>query len=161
MHKPRLNPYRCARGGVGPFTSTNLATISVFNNSKGPELVIVWFLEYFTNATTIYLGSINQSLGTVQTTIAPLVTGNTVFAGQLFKLDTATVLPKDLAFELNPILQNTLIPRLPWAILQPGWSFFMQSDTSGSALSGSFIWQSAHMEDVIPGLRCAICEPEF
>ena len=39
---PAFRPYRCMRGGVPLFTPTNLGTIALYNDSNGPELLVVW-----------------------------------------------------------------------------------------------------------------------
>lgn len=158
MHGIRSNPRRCMRGGVLRFTPANLGTVGLYNNSTGPELLVLWYLSWSTQNGLAVMGIQRGIVGTAQSTIAPLVTGETIYAGQVTKGDTATAVNADLMPYFPSYESTTLHPTLPWAILQPGWSFLIQDNTTGDAMNASFIWQSIHSEDLY-GLPCPICWP--
>jgi hypothetical protein len=158
MHGLRVNPRRCARGTVPEFTPTNLGTVALFNNSSGAELLLVLAVALESTAQPLYIGFTQQKLGTVQTTAGPLMSGEAMPPGQVTKLDTASALIGDVWTNSNIVLTSTLNSPLPWAVLQPQWSFFIQDTGTGDPMGASFIWQAVHTDDLW-GRPCAICWP--
>ena len=154
---PKMRPQRCMRGGVLPFTPTNLGTVSLYNNSTGAEVLVIWYVNTNSSDTVLQAGIIQGKQGTAQTTVAPLITGNPIFAGQVCKLDTTTVMPFDQCFQYGQNPSASINADLPWAILQPGWSFVVQDTGDADEMCCSFVWQAAHVADIYES-HCTVCD---
>ncbi len=158
MFYPRFNPYRAMRGGLLAGSPTNLGTLSVFNDSTGADLIAIWGV-LSTEAITLQqaFGATQGALGAATGTMQSYITGEPRKAGQLNYLDTTTVLAPSLV--LNGVYSQsvTILPPVPLAILQPGWSCYVQNQNAARVLSVSFLWQAVHIED-LRGIYCPICD---
>lgn len=161
----RSNPYRMMRGASFGGAATNYAALSLYNNSSGPDLLLVWYaLLFLSTGDSAGARSIQGAQGTLITSatspkggVAPIVSGEAPRPGQLYYVDAAATpafdvfVPASLTGEQNS-------GRRPLAVLQPGWSFQLFPDTTGKGWNGTILWESVHAEDLIEGNHCPICD---
>jgi len=79
-------------------------------------------------------------------------------AGQIYTAVTSNALTADFRFAASNTYPPLLGHGVPICVLQPGWSFFLQTNgTSSSDLPTSIIWQALHPED-LQYKPCKICD---
>lgn len=132
---------RCMRGGFGQFTPVNFGTCVLFNNSTAGEILVVWSAYLWPNLLgdagfAVFNGNPGGKKSySLWTRMAPV-------AGVVTQLDTATAYALDQNFPSGMTPANTIAVDMPWAILDPGWSFIIQSQKAANEMSASIIWQS-------------------
>lgn len=145
--KPDL--LRCQLAGFDRFTPTNNATLGLFNSSQGAELLVVWVAYPALQViNTCGFGVIQGSIGGTVITPRPLYTSGFVRAGVVTKLDTATSYQLDQFWDLGMSPPTAMNVNLPWAILDPGWSFIIQDQKAGDSFGANVIWQSLFPEEL-------------
>jgi len=143
----QLDYSRCMMGGFDGFTPTNNATLVLYNNSTGAQKLLVWFAHMqLQNINTCGYGVFQGNPGGTVQPVTPLWTRAAPVAGTVAKLDTATNFQLSLYFRLGIATYAVLNPTLPWAILEPGWSFIIQDQKAGDIFGANVIWQASAME---------------
>lgn len=141
---PRLvNLRRCARAAISDTGEATNTTIGLFNNSLGPELILVW--QMGVNEVTIGIPQTSyqqvQPFGTVVPTVS-VVPGDAPPPGILSSGDSAVLYTPDYYPSIAagaPGWPATF----PFAVLQPGWSLITQIVGGGTgALSVCFFWEA-------------------
>lgn len=144
----QLDYARCMMGGFDGFTPTNNATLVLYNNSTGAQRLLVWFAHMqLQNINTAGYGVVQGNPGGTPQPVAPIWTRAAPVAGVVSKLDTATNFQLYLYFRLGIATYAVLNPTLPWAILEPGWSFIIQDQKAGDIFGANVIWQASAMKD--------------
>lgn len=153
----KFRPQLAMRGGVGLNTPVNLATISLYNNSNSGDMLAVWGVSA-NEGTSILVGfgAAPGILGAAQGNIQPVITGYPARAGALNYLDDSAALDHSLLFVGQGTQASQHFPPVPLAIIQPGYSCYIQTIIAARALSASFLWQVVHRWD-LAGDDCAIC----
>lgn len=150
MH-PKMKLRHCARGLIQAASPTNGTVFYLFNNSTGRDFIVVWDFEFATAAVVTWTlnGVFQGHNGTASGTISTVVTGETALPGVMYFDDNATPPPQDF---VNGLLTNfTLLwaHDYPFAVLQPGWSFFIGApQAKATVVFGSFFWQRVGAEDI-------------
>lgn len=125
---PRLvNLRRCARGRIIDQGEDTNTTLSLYNDSLGPELILVWQVMQDV-ASLQALQFSYQKIGPYGTkgVVQPIVPGDARPPGILSAGDDATLYTPD--FVSTSTLYGFPWPAtFPFAVLQPGWAFIMQS----------------------------------
>lgn len=140
---PRLvNLRRCARAASVDSGEANNTTFALYNNSLGPELILVWQINYYSAAGNPIQLSYQQMgpLGTVSSTVN-VVPGDAPPPGILSSGDSLTVFSPD--FFLGAVVVTQGWPAtFPLAVLLPGWSLVIQNQGGGVAENGvSVFWE--------------------
>jgi hypothetical protein len=154
MRQDQIAWRRCSRGGGPRFTPVHFGTIALYNDTQGAELLVVWVMFCSSTATALINGgTIQGSLGGTVGVKTPLVIGSVGMAGQVTQIDSPAAMVDDFSLFFGPGILAPLAPILPWAVLQPGWSFWLQDSLAGDAFNGFFIWESVREGDHRLGLR--------
>lgn len=144
-----FRPRQAARGGVGAVTPTNYATFALFNNSTASQLLIVRAVSYGINSAPVQWGMIEARL-----TGTPGQTGNYFPSmGELPGLvdfsDQPAILPGDYVDGYSLETSVSLAPfPFPLAVIEPGWSFFIQATSMGNPSAAGFIWEAIFPEEL-------------
>ena len=145
----RPDPLRCNLAGFGGFTPTNNATLGLFNNSQGAELLIVWVAYPALNIiNSCGFGLFQGSIGGTVIRPQALYTTGAPTAGIVTKLDTATNYSLYQFWDLGMSPPTAMHVNLPWAILDPGWSFIIQDQKAGDTFGANVVWQSVFPEEI-------------
>lgn len=144
-----FRPRQAARGGVGEVTPTNYATFALFNNSTASQLLIVRGVSYAIGSRPPQWGMIEERL-----TGTPGQTGNYfpsmgALPGLVDYSDQPAILPGDFVDGYSGAT-NASLPPLPFplAVIEPGWSFFIQGMITGGGSSAGFIWEAIFPEEL-------------
>jgi len=144
-----FRPNQAARG-FASVSATNKATVSLFNNSKGRNFLVVrdvrpWIADASLDLAVSYNnGQVGTSAGTAQ----PLVPSMPAPAGQVFAIDTATAYNEDYSLISAAWLPGIWPHDFPFAVLEPGWSLVIQSTNNGLTLLCSFVWEAIEADQL-------------
>lgn len=159
------NPYRMMKGATIGGTSANHYSVSLYNDSSGPELLIVWdATEGITVTDILYCRTVQGIQGTLVTAattpsgvVTRVVAGEAPLSGLFYYADLAAFISPDVYLSVA-VNSKTNTGRWPLAVLQPGWSFQAQGvQSAGQQFAFSFTWESVHIED-LRGIHCPICD---
>lgn len=143
-----FRPRNAARGVITLTGPTNNATLSLFNNSTGPHVLIV--RAFMVSMTTAHLALVARQQGAQGTQggqVVPLVAGEGARAGQLYSLDTATALTPDY---LVPAQFNwpAFGLDLPFEVLLPQWSLSFQDTTAAETMRLAVLWEAVQADQL-------------
>lgn len=150
MH-PHFRARRCARGTIEVSSDSNTYPVAyLFNNSTGPELLVVrdmqpWSGTPTTTGTDIGTYYLHGTTGSQGGTITPLVPSQAILAGQLWGDKIADPFtPADYLFGGFEVTASGWIHDFPFAVLEPGWSLALFVDNKNSDVQIAFYWQVCH-----------------
>jgi len=130
-------------------TATNRATHLLFNSSAGDRVIVVRAFTFngATAASATPIGAQQGALGSHLGTETPLWRGEAIGVGQHFYVDTLTVLPNQQL--ITPAVSSNFLAALdlPWAVLPPGWAFYIQANAAALTLAASFQWEELAIDD--------------
>jgi hypothetical protein len=144
-----FRPRQAARGGKNLASVTNLATVALFNNSTGPQVLVVRDILIVGTANdmiaTAYVpGQVGASPGLVQ----PLLPTDALPAGLVTSADTVTSYPADYLLPLSSTADFEWWHDYPFAVVTPGWSFVLQERTSAKAMTVSLLWEAIAIDQL-------------
>src|ERR1700680_4566926 len=112
----KLRPHRCMRGGTTSTTPTNLGGLALYNNSTGAELLALWTINVGSaNTATSGMGLFQGKPQGSALTTSPLVSGESIRAGQLVQIDSTTNYLVDYPTTFVSGMPDYLDPGLPYA----------------------------------------------
>jgi hypothetical protein len=132
---------RMGRSAYQSGTPTNLATHTLFNNSSGPNVLVVMRVSVWIATADLVVGGVTRApAGAALGAVSPFVTGGQPPAGLHYYADTASALtPVD--FIPGPVTAlNVWDLSFPLLALQPGFGFVIQNSVSAHAMPCSFVW---------------------
>jgi hypothetical protein len=135
---------RQAMRGQGNISPTNRATISLYNDTKGRNFLIVRDVRV-QGLTTIrnQISYLNAQIGsTTGCAQQPLLPSAPALGGTVYAIDTSTVYPPDFLMTSLTGIDATWPHDFPFAVLEPGWSLVVQSATTGGFMYVDFLWES-------------------
>ena len=144
-----FRPRQAARGMKAQAAPTNRATISLFNNSSGPYVLVV--RDFSVNGTAndnIVTSYQPGQIGTSQGLVQPLVPGEAIINGLIASIDTATVYAGDYTINLSSLGTYEWYHDWPYAVIQPGFSLVFQATVIAHAVTVSALWESIHIEQL-------------
>jgi len=133
-----------SNAGVGFFPEVDL-----YNDSTGAELVVVLALSLLSAQSTTLIATTRQ--GNVNNPIGgegPVYTGQALRSGRIHANQVAAAPSGTMPAVANVITQLGEPPKLPLAILQPGWSFTITNIQANSGVNAGFWWASVPLEDI-------------
>lgn len=157
MHIGKRNLRKCARGTYDWDTPgwSNTPVTALFNDSPGPELLLVHAITTSDDADNkgpISAGYFYGLIGTLNGN-SPIFPGQAV-AGQISFDDTTTIYTPDWFFgtqgmgsvKVYSTLDGGWPHEYPFAVLPPGWSLFTQNLIAGEAAVTDFWWEAIYAE---------------
>jgi len=147
QRKPRLR--KCAfLSGTNTGGGGNSAAVGLYNNSTGPELVVVHHVAVLcSNAPLAY---VNQFQGKFTTLTGPgisTVSSEAAIAGQVYN-QTIAAIPTG-SMQLIPVVGSTSwswTHEYPFAVLLPGWSLAFYAGTVNISMVVDFWWEAVKAE---------------
>lgn len=144
-----FRPRQAVRAFKNTGVPTNLATVSIFNDSTGPFVLMVRDLEISGNANDlIALSFFHAQVGTSQGNTSPLASNEARQNGLIASIDTATVYPADFTAPLTGQGVYYWWHDFPVAAIWPGWALVIQDGTAAHALAVSALWESIAIDEL-------------
>ena len=144
-----FRPRQASRATKTVAAPTNHATISLFNNSSGPSVLVVRDFEVQGTAndfvTTSYV--VGQP-GTAQGLVVSMVSGEPLQAGLIASIDTATVYPGDYSLNLSSLGTFEWYHDWPYAVVTPGFSLVFQAVTVAHATMVSVVFETIGIDQL-------------
>lgn len=140
-----VSPYRMAVGGASlSALAANYNGISLYHNGSGQFALMVRDFSVANSASGIITGGYFQGpLGTLSAQSSPLVTGEAAMPGQIYtQQQTTPFAPVSRIYQTGVGLQVTWNHDLPYAVLLPGWSFFLATGAVNIGLAAQFTWEA-------------------
>jgi hypothetical protein len=144
-----FRPREAARALKAQGTPTNKATISLFNNSTGPRVLVVRdFTLNGTAADVIATSYQQQQIGTSQGFVASLLPSQPPPSGLLASIDTATAYAGDYQLALSSLGIFVWQHDFPYAVIEPNFSLVFQCTTTAHALTASLVWEAISIDEL-------------
>lgn len=144
-----FRPRQALRGMKVTGTPTNLATVGLFNNSSGPQLLVVRDLTINGPASdTVNISNVVGQIGSSQGLVHAMVPSQPGNPGLIASIDTATVYPGDYAAALSTIGSFVWNHDLPFAVVEPGFSLVFQDGTAAHGITISLIWEAIATDEL-------------
>ncbi len=144
-----FRPRQAARGGIVSHTPTNFGTVSLYNPSTGPHVLVVrtWRHQAAANITYVW-GYNNGRLSGTAGNVAPLFPGDAKPQGLVDYQDAAATITGD--FEEKSVASGLLFwpHNFPFACIPPGWCLFVQGQSSASPIDCSFEWEAVEIDEL-------------
>jgi hypothetical protein len=146
-----FRPRQAYRGGV-PATTAGLglfATISVYNSSTGPTVLVIrdWSVAA-TAAITLNTGYNQGRLNGTPGGVTPLFPGDRAGAGLVDYQAAGAVLSADYRMANAVLTSMGWLHNFPFAIVPPGWAFFIQQQSANKLISGGFLWEEVSIDEL-------------
>ncbi len=143
-----FRPRQAARGAVTGFFATNYATISLFNTSQGPHVLVVRDFRVISNSGgNFVVANVQGSLGSAAGTVANLFPADGAMPGQTYRFDNPNTLTADYGFQTSSGFMGW--PHdLPFGFIQPGWSLAFQSTSTGQTIGLAFLWEAIGIDEL-------------
>ena len=144
-----FRPRQAVRGMKAQGVPTNRATISLFNDSTGPYVLVL--RDFSVNgtandniATSYQPGQIGTSQGLTQSLLPTGAKQN----GLIASIDTATVYAGDYTLNLSSLGTFEWFHDWPYAIVEPGWSLVFQATVAAHAVTVSALWEAIAIDEL-------------
>jgi hypothetical protein len=144
-----FRPRQASRGMKASGVPVNFATLSLYNNSSAPAVLVV--RDFSINGTAndvIALSYAQGQIGTSQGKVSALLPSEAVQAGLIASIDTATAYPGDYAISLSSLGTFEWYHDYPFAVVQIGWSLVVQGTTAAHAVTCSILWESISIDEL-------------
>ena len=144
-----FRPRQASRGGKAVGTATNYATVSLYNNSTGPYVLVVrhWMMNGAANA-NIAASYQQGQIGSSQGLVTPMIPSEATQAGLIASIDTATQYPGDTGIALAAAGEAEWYHEFPFAFIPPKWSQVWQTTTIGQALTVVAVWEAILIDEL-------------
>lgn len=127
--------------------NTNKGTISLYNDSTGPQILVVRLLSVVTSAGETGLSSRTGTLGTLYGHGQPITIGDGRGPGAVYTIDSATTFASDFSY-ITSGNAGLLEPMFPIAVLPPNAALVVQNTQSASNINVSFIYEAIAIEEL-------------
>ncbi len=144
-----FRPRQAVRGFKNTGTPTNLATVSIYNDSTGPFVLMIRDLAISGNASDLIALSFSRGqVGTAQGNTSPVASNEAKQNGLIASIDTATVFPADYTAPLTGQGVYYWFHEWPLGAIWPGWSLVIQEVTAAHGIAVSSIWESIAIDEL-------------
>jgi hypothetical protein len=143
-----FRPRQATFGQRATGTPTNLATVSLFNNSPGPQALMVRDVNLSSTAGDLIRAAyVPGAVGTTSGIVSQMIPTDGLQAGFLASIDTATVFN---GFYIVTAVQGafTWYHDFPFAIVPVGFSLVFQNTTAAHAMSVALIWETVAEDQI-------------
>lgn len=144
-----FRPREAARGLKATTVPTNRATISIFNNSTGPRILVLRdFTLNGTAADTVNTSYQPGQIGSSQGLVASMLPSQPSPGGLIASIDTATVYPGDYQLALSSLGIFVWQHDIPFGVVEPGFSLVFQVNVAAHALAVAAIWEAVSIDEL-------------
>ena len=144
-----FRPRQASRGMKASGVPTNLATISLFNDSTGPYVLVLRdFTLYGTASDNVQVSYARGQIGSSQGLVSALLPSEAIQNGRIASIDTATVYPGDYAIPLSTLGAYEWYHDFPFAVIQPNYSLVFQGTTAAHAVTVACVWESILVDEL-------------
>jgi hemolysin activation/secretion protein len=144
-----FRPREAVRALKAQAVPTNRATISIYNNSTGPRVIV---LRDFTVSGTandmIATSYANGQVGSSQGLVAPLVAGDQLPIGLIASIDTTTVYAGDYQIPLGQPGFFEWYHDFPYGVVIPNMSLVFQCTTAAHAMTVAAVWEYVSIDEL-------------
>jgi hypothetical protein len=135
-------------GLVAQAAATNFATVSLFNQSSGAEVLVVRGFNATGFSPTLTRGNHQGALGAHVGVEQTFVGGEGVRPGLVYYVDAAAVDTKLVPYSASLVVTSDYTS-LPQAVVLPGWSFVIQATTAGATVPNfTFFWEAIGIDEL-------------
>jgi hypothetical protein len=131
--------------------AAHFATVSLYNNSTGAQVLVVRDLHVDSNGEPIGTGYVSGTIGTHTGLEASLLVGDAIKPGLVYTLDDTTLLSYDWGSTNGTAVDAWWPHDFPFAVIQPGWSLFVQCNNRGATPADyivSFAWEAITSDEL-------------
>jgi hypothetical protein len=129
-------------------TSTNQATVTLYNNSTGSQCLAV--RDWTINGSSGNLSRLSLQpglIGTPFTTQSPIIPDSATLAGIITFIDTTTLFTG--IYEPEMISGGVQwLHNFPFCVLPPNWSLVVQAFSTGQGILASFVWEAIEPDEL-------------
>jgi hypothetical protein len=144
-----FRPREALRGSKGVAAPTNHATISIFNDSTGPRILVLRDILVTGTANDLVATSYQPGqIGTSQGLVAPYLPSSGTLGGKIAGIDTATAYAADYTIALSSLGAYEWYHDFPYAVVEPGFSLVFQAITVAHATTVSAVWESISIDEL-------------
>lgn len=144
-----FRPGQAARGRATTGVPVNLATIGLFNNTRGRNALVVRDIAVNGTAGDVIAASFQPGqVGTTAGQQSPLVANEAAEPGLMNWVDTATVYSGDYALALTAQGVFWWQHDYPFAVIIPNYSLVFQDGTAAHAVTVSLIWEAIEIDQL-------------
>lgn len=144
-----FRPRQAVRGFKNTGTPTNLATVSIYNDSTGPFVLMLRDLAVSGNANDLVaLSFFRGQVGSSQGLTSPVVAGDAKQNGLIASIDTVTVYPADYTLPLTGQGVYYWFHEFPLAGVLPGFSIVLQEGTAAHGIAISAVWEAIAIDEL-------------
>jgi hypothetical protein len=144
-----FRPRQATRATKSLGIPTNRATISLYNNSTGPYVLVLRdFIVSGTANDNIAASYQPGAIGATPGLAAPMLPTDPLMNGQLLGLDTATAYAGDYIFGLGAYATFEWWHDFPFAAVTPGFSLVFQCTTAAHALTVAMVWEAIQIDQL-------------
>jgi hypothetical protein len=144
-----FRPRQASRGMKVQGVPTNRATISLFNNSSGPYVLVV--RDFSVNGTAndnIVTSYQPGQIGSSQGLVTALLPGEAIQNGLIASIDTTTVYPGDYTINLSSLGTFEWMHDWPFAVIEPSFSLVFQATVAAHAVTVSALWEAIQIDQL-------------
>jgi len=143
-----FRPRQAQYGSIQPGTHVNYGQGSLYNDSTGPQLLVVRAINMLSSqGANMFLQAYQGKSGAPGGTVSPFVAGEARLAGALFSLDNASGLFAVFGMS-SPTGSFPFNGSLPVMVLPPGWSLLAQSSGLADVCTFSFLWEAISIDEL-------------
>lgn len=146
-----FRPRQAFRGGIPSTTAGagKFATFSLYNSSTGPIVLIVRDWQFVGGSASMVFGYNQGRLAGTAGTQNRLVPGDAAGAGLVdYQAANAALTTTDYHLPIVPTAANQWMHDLPFAVVPPGWAFFLQCSTAATAITGALLWEEIAIDEL-------------
>ena len=146
-----FRPRQAARGGVPATTagSGKFATISLYNSSTGPRVLVIRDWSISSTVGHVHGAGYNQGrLSGTAGVVTPFFPGDRAPAGLVDYQAANAALTPDYYVENLSGSSMQWFHDFPFAIVPPGWAFYIQCVTANTNIDGGFIWEEVSIDEL-------------
>jgi|SRR6266481_1263959 len=143
-----FRPRQAARGAIQLSGPANHATLSLFNDSKSTDVLVVrQFLVSGGSNGLVAVALMQTAQGSAGGAIVPVVSGERRLSGALYSLDTAVLITPDYYLDFGD--DATIWPIvLPFQVLEPNWSLVFQDLNNAQTMQLSILWEAIEADEL-------------
>jgi hypothetical protein len=129
-------------------TPTNNATVALYNNSAGPQYLVVRSMSLVAAANQQGRFAFTQGqTWTVSGSQIPIIPTEAALPGTIGSVDTATNFGQFFPFTAASGYW-TIQQDIPFCILPPGWALIIQLVTAAQSLNAGIVWETIFAEEL-------------